>query len=70
MVVYEPIRPNDAFGKTMVSNLATRGIVLQTLKKYGSFEAQDERMRSYGFSSSRVADINDLWKRGIEEREK
>lgn len=51
----------------MVSNLATRGIVLQTLRKYGSLEAQAARMRVYGFEDSRGADVNELWEKGVEE---
>ncbi|KAH9841269.1 leucine carboxyl methyltransferase like protein [Teratosphaeria destructans] len=49
LVLYEPIRPFDAFGKTMVSNLASRGIHLQTLKRYGSLEAQRHRLKLAGF---------------------
>ncbi|KAF2770392.1 LCM-domain-containing protein [Teratosphaeria nubilosa] len=49
LVLYEPIRPFDAFGKTMVSNLASRGIHLQTLKRYGSLEVQRHRLNLAGF---------------------
>ena len=70
IVLYEPINPNDAFGKVMVSNLAARGIVLQTLKKYGSLEAQAARMNSYGFMDSRGADVDHLWEKGVHEMEK
>ncbi|KAG8528236.1 uncharacterized protein KY384_007153 [Bacidia gigantensis] len=70
LVLYEPIRPDDAFGKTMVSNLATRGIVLQTLKKYGSLDSESARLKVYGFGESRGADINELWKKGVDEVEK
>ncbi|KAL9009584.1 MAG: hypothetical protein Q9173_005397, partial [Seirophora scorigena] len=45
LILYEPINPSTAFGKVMVANLAARGIVLQTLRKYGSEEAQAERLR-------------------------
>ncbi|RMZ89546.1 hypothetical protein DV736_g3228, partial [Chaetothyriales sp. CBS 134916] len=31
IVIYEPIRPNDPFGRTMIRNLTARGIQLQTL---------------------------------------
>lgn len=68
MILYEPINPHDAFGKVMVSNLAARGIELQTLKKYGSLAAQKERLKSYGFGGGAeggggigVADVNFLW---------
>ena len=70
LVLYEPINPHDAFGKVMVSNLAARGIVLQTLRKYGSLEAQAARMKSYGFESSGGADVNTLWNKGVDQGEK
>lgn len=54
----------------MVSNLAARGIVLQTLKKYGSLESQRERLRVYGFQEGqRVRTVDELWE-GVSAREK
>lgn len=70
LVLYEPINPHDAFGKVMVSNLAARGIVLQTLRKYGSLEAQAARLRFYGFEGSGGADVKNLWEQGVEKEEK
>ena len=70
MILYEPVNPDDAFGKVMVSNLAARGIVLQTLRKYGTFEAQIARMKGYGYDANEVADINELWKKATNEKEK
>ena len=70
LIIYEPINPHDAFGKVMVSNLAARGIVLQTLRKYGSLEAQAARMKAYGFEGSMGADVNTLWEKGVDEAEK
>lgn len=74
MILYEPINPHDAFGKVMVSNLAARGIELQTLKKYGSLTAQKGRLKSYGFGGEAeggggigVADVNFLWEEVNEE---
>lgn len=49
MLLYEPIKPSDAFGRVMVANLAARGIELHTLTQYGSLDAQRERLRKYGF---------------------
>lgn len=69
-IIYEPINPHDAFGKVMVSNLAARGIVLQTLRKYGSLEAQAARLGAYGFTGKRSADVNELWETGVNEIEK
>ncbi|KAL8761131.1 MAG: hypothetical protein Q9184_002731, partial [Pyrenodesmia sp. 2 TL-2023] len=70
LILYEPINPHTPFGQVMVSNLAARGIVLQTLKKYGSLEAQRERLKVYGFQEGqRVRTVDELWE-GVSEREK
>ena len=71
IIVYEPINPNDAFGRVMVQNLATRGIVLQTLKKYGSLERQRARLKMLGFSTRQEAgDVEFLWEHWISREEK
>ncbi|GAD98073.1 RING zinc finger protein [Paecilomyces variotii No. 5] len=71
IVIYEPIRPDDAFGKTMVSNLATRGIQLQTLHKYASLNAQRQRLQDHGFNKGQeVADIDFIWERWVSDAEK
>lgn len=62
LIVYEPIRPFDAFGKTMISNLGSRGIHLQTLKRYSTLEAQRQRLRLAGFKDGQGArDVYELW---------
>lgn len=62
LILYEPIRPFDAFGKTMVTNLASRGIELRTLKRYFSLDAQRQRLRLSGFKGSQGArDVHQLW---------
>lgn len=58
MILYEPIRPHDAFGQVMVANLAARGIALQTLRQYGSLAAQRERMLKYGFGGGNAITTN------------
>ncbi|OQD96479.1 hypothetical protein PENVUL_c092G04141 [Penicillium vulpinum] len=71
LILYEPIRPNDAFGRTMVSNLAARGIQLKTLPRYASLEAQRGRFRDQGFGDGQAAaDIEFIWKRWVNEDEK
>lgn len=70
LVIYEPINPFDSFGKVMVSNLAARGIVLQTLQKYHSLDVQKARLRNHGFSSAEAADCNFLWENWITAKEK
>jgi [phosphatase 2A protein]-leucine-carboxy methyltransferase len=61
VVVYEPIRPFDPFGKTMVSNLASRGIHMQTLKRYSSLDAQRQRLRLAGFDRQGARDVHEIW---------
>ncbi|KAJ6001446.1 hypothetical protein N7522_006673 [Penicillium canescens] len=71
LILYEPIRPNDSFGQVMVSNLAARGIQLQTLHRYASLEAQRGRFREQGFGNGQAAaDIEFIWKQWISEEEK
>ncbi|KAK6414283.1 carboxy methyl transferase for protein phosphatase 2A, partial [Oleoguttula sp. CCFEE 5521] len=62
LVLYEPIRPKDAFGKTMVTNLGSRGIHMQTLKCYHSLETQRQRMKLAGLDAGQGArDIYQIW---------
>lgn len=78
VIVYEPIRPHDAFGRTMVSNLTARGIHLQTLNAHDSLTAQKERMKKHGFGSTikggehgaEAADIDFIWQAWIDGTEK
>ncbi|KAJ9601924.1 carboxy methyl transferase for protein phosphatase 2A [Cladophialophora chaetospira] len=78
IVVYEPIRPHDPFGKTMISNLANRGLQLQTLEKYHDPVQQTARLNSYGFGPRQLqsgddglaADIDFVWRRWISAHEK
>ncbi|KAL4934256.1 protein C-terminal leucine carboxyl O-methyltransferase ppm1 [Aspergillus undulatus] len=71
LILYEPIRPDDAFGRTMVANLATRGIQLQTLHKYASLESQRRRLHEQGFDGGQAAaDVDFLWERWVAEEEK
>ena len=71
LLIYEPINPFDSFGKVMVSNLAARGIVLQTLHKYSSLEAQRARLRTYGFEQGqRAVDVSFLHSFWISETER
>lgn len=49
VAVYEPIRPHDAFGRTMVANLTARGIHLQTLEANATLEMQRRRLQRFGW---------------------
>jgi O-methyltransferase involved in polyketide biosynthesis len=74
IVIYEPIRPFDSFGRTMVSNLTARGIQLQTLEKYADLREQRERLEQAGFAAdgggAQAADVDFIWREWVNEKEK
>ncbi|KAI4715876.1 leucine carboxyl methyltransferase [Aureobasidium sp. EXF-10727] len=62
IILYEPIRPYDSFGKTMLANLASRGIELQTVRRYFSLAAQRSRLATAGFTSGQGAtDVEQIY---------
>lgn len=69
VVIYEPFRPNDPFGKTMIRNLTSRGIVLQTIERYSDVEDQCQRLTKYGFEA-RAIDTSAVWRSWISQSEK
>jgi [phosphatase 2A protein]-leucine-carboxy methyltransferase len=70
-IIYEPIRPKDAFGRVMISNLAQRGIVLQTLQKYSSLHAQKLRLKIAGLGTGQqAADVDFLLNRWVDDEER
>ncbi|KAF8253864.1 leucine carboxyl methyltransferase [Wilcoxina mikolae CBS 423.85] len=71
IVVYEPIGGEDAFGRVMIQNLAARGIVLKTLKKYSSLERQKLRFKTLGFTAGQEAtDVYFISENWVDEAEK
>ena len=70
--LYEPIRPHDAFGRVMVSNLAARRIRMPTLEAYPEPADQEARLRAAGFDVARQMTVGDLWRSWVrpEERER
>ncbi len=81
IAIYEPIRPHDSFGKTMVRNLMSRGIQLQTLEKYAGLEEQMKRLKALGFTGgtdddatndggAEAADIDFIWQHWVDPDEK
>ncbi|WEW54910.1 carboxy methyl transferase for protein phosphatase 2A [Emydomyces testavorans] len=71
LILYEPIRPHDPFGKTMISNLATRGIHLQTLSQYATLSLEKDRLRDAGFVTGQgAADVDFLWEKWVSGEEK
>lgn len=70
VVIYEPILPHDPFGKTMVSNLAARGISMPTLEAYPTPAAQEERLRGAGFAEVRSRTVDGIWEGWVGAGEK
>ncbi|KAF2195280.1 leucine carboxyl methyltransferase 1 [Zopfia rhizophila CBS 207.26] len=71
LVLYEPILPQDAFGRTMISNLSTRNISLPTLNAYPTLSTQRQRMKSEGFMDGfKAADTDFIWRQWVSEDEK
>lgn len=71
LIIYEPIKPDDAFGRMMVSNLASRGIHLQTLHTYSTLAKQRARLKDAGFiDGQEAADVGFLWKNWVTPEEK
>ncbi|PSN64606.1 leucine carboxyl methyltransferase [Corynespora cassiicola Philippines] len=71
LVLYEPILPHDAFGRTMISNLSTRNIFLPTLTAYPELGDQRARLRGYGFvGGARAADTEVVWREWVSGAEK
>ncbi|KAL5412220.1 hypothetical protein PMIN06_011601 [Paraphaeosphaeria minitans] len=71
LVLYEPIRPRDAFGRTMISNLATRNIHLPTLTKYPELADQRARLKEYDFGDGDgVVDTGFVWREWVSAEEK
>lgn len=77
IVIYEPIKPDDAFGKMMVSNLAARDIKMPTLEVYKEAHDQERRLREAGFredggsgGGSRSKTIEQIWEEWTSQEEK
>lgn len=71
LVLYEPILPHDAFGRTMISNLAMRNIRLPTLSAYPELEDQRARLNAYGFvDGAQAVDTARIWREWVPREEK
>lgn len=70
LVVYEPVKPDDAFGRQMASNLAARRIRMPTLEVYKQPKDQEERLRQAGFKEVRQKTVDSIWGQWISEGER
>lgn len=70
LVLYEPVHPEDPFGRQMVSNLASRKIKMPTLEDYKDPRDQEERLRQAGFTMVEQKTVDKLWERWVSTGEK
>lgn len=70
IVIYEPIKPDDPFGRQMVANLAARRIQMPTLELYKSTADQEARLKNAGFEATKGMTVEDIWKRWVTPEEK
>ena len=66
VVVYDPTRPEDAFGQQMLLNLSARGCPLRGISGGASPAAHAARLRAAGWASSSCADMHDVYGRFLE----
>lgn len=71
-IIYEPIRPNDPFGKVMTSNLAARGIHMPTLEKWPEPSDQERRLKAVHVDNAKALTVGEIWRKwvGLEEKER
>lgn len=70
LVLYEPVKPHDPFGRQMVSNLAVRRIKMPTLEDYKEPRDQEERLRQAGFLKVEQKTVDKLWEHWVATDEK
>ncbi|KAI8985787.1 S-adenosyl-L-methionine-dependent methyltransferase [Pilobolus umbonatus] len=68
-VLYEQIKPNDAFGKMMIQNLKSRNIDLKGLESYPDLVDQENRFKELGWQYSKSVDINTIHDRYMDKNE-
>lgn len=70
IILYEPTKPNDAFGQMMTSNLAQRGLSMPSIQTYHNLESQMFRLRNLGFNMFQEgANIDFLFLKWIDSQE-
>lgn len=69
LIVYDIINPKDSFGKTMLSNLSSRGIHLRGIHKYPGVSDQKTRYEQF-FSRVQAFHMLDIYNSHVDSREK
>lgn len=70
IIIYEPVKPDDPFGKQMVANLAARKIHMPSLEVYCEPADQETRLKEAGFQASKAMTVESIWKNWISSEEK
>lgn len=61
IIIYEPVKPDDPFGRQMASNLAQRGIRMPTLEVYKEPQDQVRRLDDAGFGIAGAQTVDEIW---------
>ncbi|KAG2486048.1 hypothetical protein HYH03_015255 [Edaphochlamys debaryana] len=61
VAIYEQIRPDDAFGRQMVSNLEMRGCPLRGLPSTPTLQAHRERLLQAGWAQAEARSMDELY---------
>ena len=70
VVVYDPTRPDDAFGKQMLLNLAARGCPLRGIGGAPDPEGAAARLRAAGWRLAAAADMHEVHRRFLAPAER
>ncbi len=70
IIIYEPVHLDDAFGKTMVSNLAARNIHMPGMDRYRNSTDQIQRLHDAGFGAAECKSVESIWTLWIDASEK
>jgi [phosphatase 2A protein]-leucine-carboxy methyltransferase len=70
IAIYEPIKPDDPFGKMMVSNFAARRIRMPTLEEFKDNKDQEQRLLAAGFRQAKALSVEDIFNTWVSSEEK
>ncbi|KAI8646395.1 leucine carboxyl methyltransferase 2-like protein [Parasitella parasitica] len=68
-VLYEQIKPDDAFGKMMIRNLKSRNIELKGIQAYPDLIHQEKRFKDLGWHNVNAVDINAIHDKYLDRSE-